>query len=234
MWRRLRILSKLMPEEELLISSWVVMLVIQQGSSIRLLTLCSTNALYRYSFVWRKSIHICEPLKAGNRRTEILHVRSPAGRATATSETMRKRNTGDKCNSTNNIPSEKWKRHGFSKPKLFKKYRPESSASAATRDYKSTNEDKLDRSSRLHQCNALCTKKPVAKPICHQATHSPKTKTKKNRFHKIGGKHTTHTKLLLGQKSQQQRTKILVSSNHTDARTRNYSQTQTDKPKEAN
>lgn len=133
--------------------------VIQQGSSIRLLTLCSTNALYRYSFVWRKPIHICEPLKAGNRRTEILHVRSPAGRATATSETMRKRNTGDKCNSTNNIPSEKWKRHGFSKPMLFKKYRPESSASAATRDYKSTNEDKLDGSSRrLHQSNALSTK----------------------------------------------------------------------------
>jgi hypothetical protein len=35
---------------------------------------------------------------------------------------------------------------------LFKKYRPESSASAATRDCKSTNED---RSSRLHQSNAL-------------------------------------------------------------------------------
>jgi hypothetical protein len=41
---------------------------------------------------------------------------------------------------------------------LFKKYRPESSASAATRDYKSKNEDKLDRSSRLHQSNALSTK----------------------------------------------------------------------------
>ncbi len=81
--------------------------VIQQGSTIRLLPLCSTNALYRYSFAWRKPIHICEPLKTGHRRTEILHVRSPAGRATATSETMRKRNTGDKCNSTNNIPSEK-------------------------------------------------------------------------------------------------------------------------------
>jgi hypothetical protein len=61
-------------------------------------------------------------------------------------------------------------------------------------------------------------------------------KKKKTRFHKIGGKHTPHThiKLSLGQKSQQQRTKILVSRNHTDARTRNYPQTATDKPKEAN
>lgn len=70
-------------------------------------------------------------------------------------------------------------------------------------------------------------------PPGHSFTKNEKKK-KKNRFHKIGGKHTTHTKLLLGQKSQQQRTKILVSRNHTDARTRNYSQTQTDKPKEAN
>jgi hypothetical protein len=73
-----------------------------------------------------------------------------------------------------------------------------------------------------------------------KVTHfPPKTSTETDltpdrSFTKIGGKHTTHTKLSLGQKSQQQRTKILVSHNHTDARTRNYPQTPTDKEKEAN